>query len=105
MGAVFAIFAGFYYWIGKITGKEYPETLGQIHFWLFFLGVNLTFFPMHFLGLSGMPRRIPDFPDAYSGWNSVASFGSYISMFASLFFFYIVYLTLVKGKKSKIKPF
>lgn len=79
MGAVFAIFGGFYYWIGKITGLRYPETLGQIHFWTTFLGVNLTFFPMHFLGLAGMPRRIPDYPDAYAGWNAVATFGSYIT--------------------------
>lgn len=99
MGAVFGIFAGFYYWIGKITGRQYPEVLGQIHFWLFFIGVNLTFFPMHFLGLAGMPRRIPDFPDAYSGWNAVSSFGSYISFFSALLFFYIVYVTLIHGKK------
>jgi cytochrome c oxidase subunit 1 len=90
MGAVFAIFAGWYYWIAKITGLQYPEVLGQIHFWMFFLGVNLTFFPMHFLGLAGMPRRIPDYPDAFSGWNAVASFGSYISAFSAVFFFYIV---------------
>jgi cytochrome c oxidase subunit 1 len=99
MGAVFGIFAGWYYWIGKITGLEYPEVLGQIHFWVFFLGVNLTFFPMHFLGLAGMPRRIPDYPDAYAGWNAVASFGSYVSAFSALLFFYIVYLTLTSGKK------
>ena len=99
MGAVFALFAGFYYWIGKITGLQYPETLGQIHFWITFFGVNLTFFPMHFLGLGGMPRRIPDFPDAMSGWNAVSSFGSYISFFSAIFFFYIVYLTLIYGKK------
>jgi cytochrome c oxidase subunit 1 len=99
MGAVFGIFAGFYYWIGKITGRQYPEVLGQIHFWLFFIGVNITFFPMHFLGLAGMPRRIPDFPDAYSGWNAVASFGSYISFFSALLFFYVVYVTLIHGKK------
>lgn len=99
MGAVFGIFAGFYYWIGKITGRQYPEILGQIHFWLFFIGVNLTFFPMHFLGLAGMPRRIPDFPDAYSGWNAVSSFGSYISFFSAILFFYIVYVTLINGKK------
>jgi len=99
MGAVFGIFAGFYYWIGKITGRQYPEILGQIHFWLFFIGVNLTFFPMHFLGLAGMPRRIPDFPDAYSGWNAVSSLGSYISFFSAILFFYIVYVTLVHGKK------
>nr|YP_010117839.1 cytochrome c oxidase subunit 1 [Phytophthora agathidicida]QPN53811.1 cytochrome c oxidase subunit 1 [Phytophthora agathidicida]QTV76629.1 cytochrome c oxidase subunit 1 [Phytophthora agathidicida]QTV76746.1 cytochrome c oxidase subunit 1 [Phytophthora agathidicida]QTV76785.1 cytochrome c oxidase subunit 1 [Phytophthora agathidicida]DAD54865.1 TPA_asm: cytochrome c oxidase subunit 1 [Phytophthora agathidicida] len=99
MGAVFGIFTGFYFWIGKISGRRYPEVLGQIHFWLFFIGVNITFFPMHFLGLAGMPRRIPDFPDAMSGWNAVSSFGSYISFFSALFFFYIVYVTLVHGKK------
>jgi cytochrome c oxidase subunit I len=99
MGAVFGIFAGFYYWIGKITGRQYPEVLGQIHFWLFFIGVNITFFPMHFLGLAGMPRRVPDFPDAYSGWNAVASFGSYISFFSAILFFYVVYVTLIDGKK------
>ena len=100
MGAVFGIFAGFYYWIGKITGRQYPEILGQIHFWLFFIGVNLTFFPMHFLGLAGMPRRIPDFPDAYSGWNAVSSLGSYISFFSAILFFYVVYVTLVHGIKT-----
>jgi len=97
MGAVFSIFAGWYYWIGKISGLQYPEILGQIHFWLFFLGVNLTFFPMHFLGLAGMPRRVPDYADAFSGWNSVASFGSYISAISMILFFYIVYITLTKG--------
>jgi len=99
MGAMFGIFAGFYYWIGKITGRQYPEILGQIHFWLFFIGVNITFFPMHFLGLAGMPRRIPDFPDALSGWNAISSFGSFISFFSAIFFFYIVYVTLLHGKK------
>jgi len=94
MGAVFAIFSGWYYWIHKMVGLKYPEILGQIHFWLFFFGVNLTFFPMHFLGLAGMPRRIPDFPDAYASWNTVASFGSYISALSALLFFYIVYITL-----------
>ena len=78
LGALFAIFAGFYYWIGKMSGRQYPETLGKIHFWLTFIGVNLTFFPMHFLGLAGMPRRIPDYPDVYAGWNHVASMGAYI---------------------------
>jgi cytochrome c oxidase subunit 1 len=99
MGAVFAMIAGFYFWIGKITGLQYPEVLGQIHFWLFFIGVNVTFFPMHFLGLAGMPRRIPDYPDAYAGWNAVASFGSYISILSFILFFYIVYVTLTEGKK------
>jgi len=103
MGAVFAIFAGWYYWIAKITGLQYPEVLGQIHFWMFFFGVNLTFFPMHFLGLAGMPRRIPDYADAYAGWNAVASFGSYISAFSAVFFFYIVYVTLTSGTRVKAK--
>jgi cytochrome c oxidase subunit 1 len=103
MGAVFAIFAGWYYWIAKITGLQYPEVLGQIHFWMFFFGVNLTFFPMHFLGLAGMPRRIPDYADAFAGWNAVASFGSYISAFSAVFFFYIVYVTLTSGTRVKAK--
>jgi len=99
MGAVFALFAGFYYWIGKISGYGYNEVYGQIHFWIFFVGVNLTFFPMHFLGLAGMPRRIPDYPDAFAGWNAIASFGSYVSVLSTLFFFYIVYDTLVNQKR------
>nr|YP_011008094.1 cytochrome oxidase subunit I [Dictyotopsis propagulifera]WBP69960.1 cytochrome oxidase subunit I [Dictyotopsis propagulifera] len=99
MGAAFTMFAAFYFWIKKITGLNYPEILGKIHFWLMFLGVNLTFFPMHFLGLAGMPRRIPDYPDAYYGWNAVASFGSILSAIASLLFFYIVYITLTESKQ------
>jgi len=97
MGAVFAIFAGFYYWFAKMTGLQYPEVLGQIHFWVFFVGVNLTFFPMHFLGLAGMPRRIPDYPDAYTGWNLIASYGSYLSAISTVFFFYIVFYSLAYG--------
>ena len=104
MGAVFALFAGFYYWIGKITGLQYPEVLGQIHFWTFFLGVNITFFPMHFLGLSGMPRRIPDYPDAFAGWNAVASYGSYLSVLSAIFFFYIVYKTLTGNEVCDNNP-
>jgi len=99
MGAVFAIFGGFYYWIGKITGLQYPEILGQIHFWITFIGVNLTFFPMHFLGLAGMPRRIPDYPDAYAGWNIVATYGSYMSVVGLILFFYIIFVTLTAGEK------
>ena len=95
MGAVYAMFSGFYYWIGKITGRRYNEFWGQVHFWTFFIGVNVTFFPMHFLGLAGMPRRIPDYPDAYAGFNLIASYGSFISVFSSLLFFYIIYNTLV----------
>lgn len=94
MGAVFGMFAGWYYWIHKITGMRYPELLGQIHFWMFFVGVNLTFFPMHFLGLAGMPRRIPDYPDSFAPWNAIASLGSYISTISVLLFFLIVVITL-----------
>ena len=104
MGAVFGLFAGFYYWIGKISGYQYPETLGQIHFWLFFIGVNLTFFPMHFLGLAGMPRRIPDYPDAFAQWNVVCSFGSYLSILASVFFFYVVFKTLTGNDVADENP-
>ena len=99
LGAVFAMFAGFYYWIGKMSGRQYPETLGKIHFWLTFVGVNLTFFPMHFLGLSGMPRRIPDYPEAFAGWNQIASYGSYISFAGALLFVYIAIRTLTSGQK------
>ncbi len=86
LGAVFAIFAGWYYWFPKITGYMYNETLGKLHFWMMFVGVNLTFFPMHFVGLAGMPRRYADYPDAFAGWNYVASIGSYISAAAVVVF-------------------
>jgi len=93
MGAVFGIFGGFYYWFYKMTGINYPEILGRIHFWITFVGVNLTFFPMHFLGLAGMPRRVPDFPTAYNGWNFVASFGSTITLIGFIFFFFVIYVS------------
>jgi len=93
MGAVFGIFGGFYYWFYKMTGINYPEILGRIHFWITFVGVNITFFPMHFLGLAGMPRRIPDFPTAYNGWNFVASFGSTITLIGFIFFFFVIYVS------------
>ena len=91
MGAVFAMFAGFYYWFEKIFGVKFNEVLGRIHFWSFFIGVNVTFFPMHFLGLAGMPRRIADYPDAYAPWNLIASYGSFMSVGATLLFFHTVY--------------
>jgi cytochrome c oxidase subunit I len=104
MGAVFAVFAGLYFWIGKITGLQYPDALSRVHFWTMFVGVNLTFFPQHFLGLAGMPRRIPDYPDAFAGWNAVSSVGSLISAFSALLFIYIIYLTLTEGKKVSANP-
>lgn len=91
MGAVFALFAGFYMWAPKITGRTYNEFLAKVHFYTMFVGVNLTFFPQHFLGLAGMPRRIPDYPDAFSGWNAISSFGSLVSVVAIVLFGYIIY--------------
>jgi cytochrome c oxidase subunit 1 len=99
MGAVFAIFGGWYYWIGKITGSNYPEILGKIHFWTTFIGVNLCFFPMHFLGLAGMPRRIPDFPDAYNEWNGIASVGSFITTASTIFFIYVIFVTFTSNDR------
>jgi cytochrome c oxidase subunit I len=99
LGAVFALFGGFYYWIGKMSGRQYNETFGQIHFWTTFIGVNLTFFPMHFLGLAGMPRRIADYPEAFAGWNHIESIGSYISSASTVFFIFIVFHTLFFGKR------
>jgi len=90
MGAVFATFAGLYYWLPKITGLQIADRLGKCHFWITFVGVNVTFLPMHFLGLAGMPRRIPDYPDAFAFWNAVASFGSQITTIGVLFFFYVL---------------
>ena len=99
LGAVFAIFGGFYYWFGKMSGRQYPEWAGKLHFWVTFIGVNITFFPMHFLGLSGMPRRYIDYPDAFGPWNHVASMGSYLSFAATIFFVGMVVWTLMAGRK------
>ena len=104
MGAVFALFAGFYYWTPKIVGKIFSDFHGKIHFWALFVGVNLTFFPQHFLGLAGLPRRIPDYPDAYSGWNAVSSFGSLISVIATVLFIYIIYNIFVNNNYRSKNP-
>ena len=104
LGSLFSVYAAYFYWIGKMCGRQYPEILGKIHFWLTFIGVNITFFPQHFLGLAGMPRRVPDYPDAFVGWNYVSSIGSMISYSAALLFIYIVWYTLKHGKKCPPNP-
>ena len=102
LGAVFAIFAGWYYWFSKMSGYEYSEFLGKLHFWLTFIGVNLIFFPQHFLGLAGMPRRYVDYPDAFAGWNYVSSIGSYISIVGlAVFLLNLLYSFLKKRKADK----
>lgn len=104
LGAVFALFCGFYYWWPKITGRMYNEVLGQLHFWVFFTGVNILFFPMHFLGLDGMPRRYPDYPDAFQGWNHVASIGYMIMAAGMAFFFVNVIWSLFAGRRAGDNP-
>lgn len=106
LGAVFALFAGYYYWAGKMFGRMYPEWMGQVHFWATFIGVNLLFFPQHFLGLQGMPRRYIDYPsegvpyDQWAMWNEISSYGGYISGIATLWFIVIVIYTMFFGKKA-----
>ena len=104
MGAVFALFSGWYFWIPKILGLSYDIFAGKVHFWILFLGVNLTFFPQHFLGLQGMPRRISDYPDAFAGWNLVSSFGSIISVVATWYFLNILYSQLTQGAVVSRSP-
>ena len=101
---MFALFSAWYFWITKILGLTYNTNLGIIHFWILFAGVNFTFFPQHFLGLQGMPRRISDYADGFTGWNFVSSFGSIISVIATWLFLYILYIQLVKGKPVSRYP-
>ncbi len=104
LGAVFSVFGAFYYWFPKMCGRMIPEWMGKLHFWTTFVGVNLTFFPMHFSGLQGMPRRIVDYPDALVGWNQVASYGAYLSGFSTLFFVFALFYTLRKGVMAGENP-
>ncbi|MFM8453613.1 MAG: cytochrome c oxidase subunit I [Gammaproteobacteria bacterium] len=103
-GAVFAIIASVYYWLPKWSGKMYSEVLGKLHFWLSFIGLNLTFFPMHFLGLAGMPRRIPDYALQYTHYNQMASIGGFLFGSAQILFIYIVIRCILKGKPAPAKP-
>ena len=99
LGAVFTIFCGIYYWLGKMSGRQYPEWAGKLHFWTTFIGVNICFFPQHFLGLAGMPRRYIDYPDALAGWNAVSSFGAYFSFASTLFFVGMLIYTINWGRR------
>jgi cytochrome c oxidase subunit 1 len=104
LGAVFAIFAGWYYWYPKMFGLMYNETLATVHFWLTFVGVNLVFFPQHFLGLAGMPRRYIDYPDAYALWNRVSSIGYYITFIGLIVFLYTLVEAWQKKRKAAANP-
>jgi len=99
IGAAMCIFAGIYYWIGKMSGRQYPEWAGKLHFWLFFIGTNVTFFPQHFLGRQGMPRRYIDYPEAFAYWNKISSIGAFISFASFVFFIGVVLYTLKFGRR------
>ncbi|MCF3595098.1 cytochrome c oxidase subunit 1 [Rhodobacteraceae bacterium LMO-12] len=100
LGAIFALIAGVYYWLAKMSGRQYPEWAGKLHFWMFFIGANLTFFPQHFLGRQGMPRRYVDYPEAFAYWNEVSSWGALLSFTSLLLFIGIVFYTLLAGKRE-----
>ena len=99
LGAAFAIFAGIYFYFPKITGRMLPEWAGKLHFWAMFIGTNMTFFPMHFLGRQGMPRQYIDYPEAFAYWNWWASLGAFISFASFAFFFCVVFYTLLRGAR------
>ncbi|MEM9232328.1 MAG: cytochrome c oxidase subunit 1 [Pseudomonadota bacterium] len=99
LGAVFGIFAGIYYWIGKMSGRQYPEFWGKVQFWIFFVGANITFFPQHFVGRQGMPRRYIDYPEAFAFYNYISSIGAFISGLSFILFLGIIYYTLTRGAR------
>ncbi|MGR3570530.1 cytochrome c oxidase subunit I [Brevirhabdus sp.] len=100
LGAVFALIAGIYYWLAKMSGRQYPEWAGKLHFWMFFIGANITFFPQHFLGRQGMPRRYIDYPEAFGFWNAISSWGALLSFASFLLFIGIIIYTLIAGKRE-----
>ncbi|WP_272004682.1 cytochrome c oxidase subunit I [Roseovarius sp. ZX-A-9] len=100
LGAIFALLAGVYYWLAKMSGRQYPEWAGKLHFWMFFIGANLTFFPQHFLGRQGMPRRYIDYPEAFAKWNEVSSWGALLSFASLLLFIGIIFYTLLAGRRE-----
>lgn len=104
LGATFGIFAGWYYWFPKITGYMYSESLGKLHFWTAFAGANITFFPQHFLGLAGMPRRYVDYPDAFAGWHFVSSIGSYIFAVSLVVFFVNMTMAFLRREQAGNNP-
>ena len=99
-GSIFSIMAAVYYWLPKWTGNMYDETLGKTHFWLSFVGVNVTFFPQHFIGLAGMPRRIPDYALQFADFNMISSMGAFLFGFSQLFFMFIVIKCIRGGKPA-----
>jgi cytochrome c oxidase subunit 1 len=104
LGATFGIFAAWYYWFPKMSGYLYNQVLARTHFWLTFIGINLLFFPQHFLGLAGMPRRIVDYPDAFAGWNFVSSMGAYLSAAGALAFVAGVIVAFAQKRKAAANP-
>jgi cytochrome c oxidase subunit 1 len=104
LGATFGIFCGWYYWFPKMTGYNYSEPLAKIHFWLTFIGVNIVFFPQHFSGLAGMPRRYVDYPDAFYAWNFISSMGSYISALGLVMFFVVIIHAFMRKQKAADNP-
>ena len=104
VAAVFAIFAGWYYWFPKMTGYLYSEWAGKLHFWLMFIGANITFFPHHFLGMAGMPRRYADYPDAFAGWNFISSIGAYISIVGLAVFWFALIEAFIRKRAAAANP-
>jgi cytochrome c oxidase subunit 1 len=104
LGAVFAIFSGWYYWFPKITGYMYSELFGKLHFWITFVGVNCAFFPQHFLGLAGMPRRVVDYPDAFRDWNFVSTIGAYVSGIGLVVFFVGMAYAFIQKRRAGNNP-